>query len=309
MFLFVLRPVVAISVLVATVWLSPATRAQQLEPRAYSPSPIDANFGGLSFLHVTGGAAIDPSLPVQDARVEVEALTGYYLRTFDLLGHQASVGLALPYVWQQGSATVQNQGHSAQRSGPGDPAFRFATNLIGGPALSREEFFAHPPDTTALGTSLTVIAPFGQYYDDRLLNIGSNRWSFKPELGLSQPAGPWQFELSGGAWLFTDNEHFFGGRRREQDPIVTTQAHIGYNFRPGFWFAADATYYVGGQSTVGGSRNDDRQEATRVGLTLALPLSEGYSVKFAWSNTVSARLGGSGFETYMVALQYTWFDP
>jgi hypothetical protein len=297
----------AVSALAVLIGLAGAASAQQLEPRAYSPSPIDTNFAGVSFLHATGGASVDASLPVQNMHVEVEAVAAYYSRSFDLLGRQASVALALPYVWENARATVQSQARSAQRSGPGDPAFRFATNLIGGPALTRDDFFKQTP-TTSLGTSLTVIAPFGQYFDDRLVNIGSNRWAFKPELGLSQPVGPWQFELSGGSWFFTDNDHYFGGRRREQDPIVTTQAHVGYNFRPGFWLAADATYYFGGQSTVNGVRSDDRQESTRIGMTLALPIAKGYSLKLAWSDTVYTRLSGSGFATYIAALQYTWFD-
>ncbi|HTI85692.1 MAG TPA: transporter [Alphaproteobacteria bacterium] len=293
--------------LVAVMWLRVAAWAQQLEPRAYSPAPIDVNFAGLTFLHASGGAALDASLPVKNTHVEIEALAAYYQRTFDLLGHQASFGMALPYAWVSGKATVQGRATTAQRSGPGDPAFRFATNLIGGPALTSEEFARQTP-TTSLGTSLTMVAPFGQYFDNRLLNIGSNRWSFKPELGLSQPVGPWQLELSGGSWFFTDNDHYFRRSHREQDPIVTTQAHVGYTFRPGLWIAADATYYTGGRTTVNGIRNDDRQEATRIGLTLTLPIAEGYSLRLAWSDTVATRINGSEFTTYMATFQYTWFD-
>jgi Putative MetA-pathway of phenol degradation len=152
------------------------------------------------------------------------------------------------------------------------------------------------------------VAPFGQYYADRLLNVGSNRWAFKPDLGISQPIGPWSLELSGGAWFFTDNPHSFGGTRLAQDPIGTTQAHVGYTFLPGLWLAADATYYAGGRTTVNGIRNDDRQESTRVGLTLSLPIAKGYALKLAWTDTVTARLSGSGFTTYMVTFQITWFD-
>jgi hypothetical protein len=301
---------IAAFVFMAMIGLSVAVSAQQLEPRAYSPTPVDVNFAGTFYLHATGGASVDASLPVKNTRVVNELVGVYYSRTFDLLGRQASAGFVLPYAWESGSATVesgvQSQQRTAQRSGPADPAFRFATNLIGGPALSPKEFFEHTP-TTALGASLAVVAPFGQYYADRLLNIGANRWAFKPELGLSQPVGPWQLELSGGAWLFGDNPHYFGRARREQDPIVTTQAHVGYNFRRGFWIAADATYYAGGQSTVNGVRNDDRQEATRIGLTLSVPIAEGYSLKFAWSDTVATRLSGSGFTTYTAAFQVTWW--
>jgi hypothetical protein len=150
--------------------------------------------------------------------------------------------------------------------------------------------------------------PFGQYYDNRLFNIGANRWAFKPELGLSDALGPWSFEVSLGTWLFAENDHFFGRTTRDQDPIVTTQGHVVYNFAPSLWLSADATYYTGGRTTGGGVLNDDRQEATRVGLTMSLPIGDGLSLKLAWAETVATRLAGSGFTTYVAALQFRFFD-
>jgi hypothetical protein len=201
-----------------------AASAQDLEPRAYSPAPIGANFLGVLYQHSTGGASFDPSFPVKNARVTVEAPAVYYSRTFDLLGRQASAALVLPYAWADAKADVFDQPRAGRRSGSGDPRSRLAANLIGGPALDLDEFLKRPP-STSVGTSLTVVAPFGQHYSDRLFNIGSNRWALKPDIGLSQPFGPWSAELSGGAWLFTANDHFFGRTSREQDPILTAQAH------------------------------------------------------------------------------------
>ena len=76
----------------------------------------------------------------------------------------------------------------------GDPAVRFAVNLIGQPALGPKEFFARKPETT-LGASIVVSIPAGQYDSAKLINLGTNRWAFKPELGLSYPRGPWDLEL------------------------------------------------------------------------------------------------------------------
>jgi hypothetical protein len=281
--------------------------AQDMEARAYSRAPVGTNFLGALYLHSTGGASFDPDLPLKNARVTIESPVVYYSRTFDLFGHQASAGLVLPYAWADAKAEFLDQPVAGRRSGPGDPRFRVAANLLGGPALEPEEFFKRPP-SAFLGTSLTVVAPFGQYYADRLFNIGSNRWAVKPELGLSQPLGPWSIEASAGAWLFTTNDHFFGRTRREQDPVLTVQGHVVYTFAPSLWLSADATYYAGGQTTVAGVRNDDRQEATRIGLTMSVPIAGGLSLKLAWADTVATRLPGSGFTTYVAALQFTFFD-
>ena len=49
-------------------------------------------------------------------------------------------------------------------------------------------------------------------------------------------------------WIFTDNNDFFGGHVRGQDRF-DLQAHVGYNFGPNFWLAADAIYYTGGRTS------------------------------------------------------------
>jgi hypothetical protein len=293
----------------AALLISGASReafSQELEPRAYSPSPLGANFLGFTYLRSTGGVAVDPALPLKNIDAEVNTGTLSYVRTFGLFGRSASLGFLLPYSQADVSGDVFEQQQEVTRTGLSDPRLRLAVNLFGGPALNREEFAARKP-TTSLGASLTVVAPFGKYDSSRLINLGSNRWAFKPEIGVYQPLGPWSLELYGGAWFHTDNDNFFRGARREQDPIATLQAHVGYTFRPGLWLAADATYYAGGQSTVNGVRNDDRQANTRVGLTLSVPVGQGHSLKLNWSEGVSERIG-TNFTTLGVTWQYTWFD-
>jgi hypothetical protein len=288
--------------------------AQELEPRAYSPSPVGVNFLGLGYLRSTGGVAVDPSLPLDNVDAEVNAASLAYARTFGLFGRSASIGFVLPYSQADVSGDVSGvlspdgleRQRSVTRTGWADPRLRLAVNLFGGPALDREEFAAREP-STAVGASLVVVAPLGKYDADRLINLGSNRWAFKPEIGIYQPLGPWSLELSGGVWFYTDNDDFIRGFRREQEPIATLQAHVGYTFRPGLWLAADATYYTGGQTTVDGVRKADRQENTRFGLTLSLPVAQGHSLKLNWSEGVTERIGTS-FTTFGVTWQYTWFD-
>ena len=71
--------------------------AQELEPRAYSPSPLGVNFLGLSYLRSTGGVAVDPSLPLDNVDAEVNTASLSYARTFGLFGRSASIGFVLPY--------------------------------------------------------------------------------------------------------------------------------------------------------------------------------------------------------------------
>jgi len=282
-----------------------AASAQQLEPRAYAPSPIDVDIVGSPYIYQTGAVVTDPSLPVKDVDAKINAVSPFYDRTFSFFGRSASALLTLPYIWGKVTGQVGEQQREITRSGQGDMSLRFATNILGGPALTPQEF-AHTVQGTTLGASLTVSMPTGQYDGTKLINLGSNRWAFKPEIGLVHPVGKWTFELYTGVWFFTANDDFFGGHRRTQEPIFTLQGHVIYTFVPGLWLALDGTWYSGGVTSVNGVLDVDRQQNTRIGATLAIPLGKGHSLKAAWAKGASVRVG-QDFSTYGLTYQYRWF--
>ncbi len=283
-----------------------AAVAQELEPRAYSPNPTGANFVLLGYGYSRGDVVFDAALPFRDVQARINTSPLSYGRTFGLLGRTASATLVLPYVWGSVEGEVGEEFRRITRSGLADLRGRLAVNLVGGPALRPPEFARRRPSRT-LGASLWIVAPTGQYDPAKLINLGSNRWSFKPELGLSFPRGLWVLELYGGAWLFTDNGDFYGGSKRKQRPIGSFQAHVAHTFKPRLWFSGDATFYVGGSTTVDGVRQDDRQENSRLGLTLAVPLGRHHSIKAAWASGFTTRVGGD-FQTFSVGWQYLWLD-
>lgn len=280
--------------------------AQQLEPRAYAAAPVGANFVGVGYMYSSGDVLVDPALPLEDVSVRVNFAIPFYLRTFGLFGHTASAGIVWPYVRGTVEGDVFEERRRADRSGLADVSCRLAVNLAGDPALSPREFAARRPSTT-VGASLVVTAPTGQYDPARLVNLGANRWVFKPELGLSHPHGPWWLEAYAGVWLFTTNHDFFGGQVREQDPIGAAQGHVVRTFKPGLWAALDGTYYYGGVTTLDGLRKADRQGNSRAGTTLALPIGRRHSLKLAYGRGVSARIG-SKQDSYAILWQYLWFD-
>jgi len=288
-------------------WAGGACRAQEIEPRSYSPAPTGVNFLVAVAGNSEGGVLTDPSLPVTDIEAEINALALGYGRTFGLFGRSANFAVALPYVRARATGEIGEQRAAATREGMGDAKLRFAMNLIGGPALSPREFAQREP-TTTLGVSLTINVPTGEYMPDKLVNIGTNRWAAKTEFGLSHPVGKWFFEAYAGAWLFADNSEFFGGHHRQQDPLGSVQGHVSYTFKPRMWMACDLVYYEGGRTKVDGGLNRDRQSNTRAGLTFSMPVGQKYALKFNWSRGATTRIG-SNFTTVGVALQYAWLDP
>jgi hypothetical protein len=183
---------------------------------------------------------------------------------------------------------------------------RFAANFLGSPALTPVEFARREP-TTTLGGSITLVAPTGDYNSTNLINTGSNRWAFKPDIGLSIPIGNWFADASAGVWVFTDNTNLFNGNVRGQAPIFGGRLHVGYNFRPGLWPVADATYYTGGQTSLNGVEKHDLLTNSRYGLTFSAPLAEGFSLKLAWSTWLSTR-GSGNFDIFGATLQNRWFN-
>jgi hypothetical protein len=280
--------------------------AQELEPRAYTPSPVGTNFVVLGATHSSGGVLFDASLPVSNVEARLAAPFFAYGRTFSAFGHAASATLSLPYVVGNVSGDVGEDRRELHRSGLADARLRFALDLRGGTALTPAQFARRSPRTN-VGASLTIVAPSGQYDPRKLINIGANRWSMKAELGVSHPLGHWIIDGAVGAWMFTDNTDSYGGVRRAQAPIATIQGHVSYTIRPRLWLALNATYYKGGETTVGGMRKADMQSNSRIGLTLSAPVGARQSLKFTWSEGATTRIG-TDFISFGVAWQYVWFD-
>jgi hypothetical protein len=276
---------------------------QEMEPRAYSPSPVGTTFFLATFARSTGGILTDPSLPVDDVEAEVDSVALGIGHTFSFFGRSAGLALLQPRASGHFSGTLNGEDAEASRSGIADTRLRFSSNILGAPALNAAEFARRTPRTT-LGASLTVSAPTGDYHGDKLVNIGTNRWAIKPEIGVSHPVGKWSLEATAGTWLFEDNDNFFGGQRREQEPLASLQAHVGYTFRPRLWLAFNAIFYDGGRTTIDGIERDDRQSNTRYGLTMSLPAARSQSVKLHWNDGASTRFG-SDFTTWGVTWQYT----
>lgn len=278
--------------------------AQDIEPRAYSNAPVGVNFLIAGYGYAEGGVASDPSLPLTNANLRVNTAIVGYAHVLDVLGWSGKFDLVAPYAWLSGTADFAGQPHERDVSGLGDPKFRFTVNFYGAPALSLKEFESYRQDLI-VGASLQVSAPWGQYDSDKLVNIGSNRWWAKPELGVSKAWGSWIVELAAGVTFYSDNKDFFGGKTREQDPIYSVQAHVIYNLPSGIWLAVDGTYYTGGRTTVNGVAGDDLQKNSRAGVTIALPVDRRNSIKLSASTGVSTRTG-SDFNAFGIAWQYRW---
>jgi hypothetical protein len=278
--------------------------AQDLEPRAYTNIPRGLNFVLTGYSYSQGGVVFDPTIPLQNADIHIHGTVFAYARSIKVGPMSGKVDVILPYGWLSGSAEYDGQIVSRDVSGLADPRIRMSFNFIGAPSLPLSGFKDYKQNFVA-GASLQIFLPLGQYDPSRLVNLGTNRFTIKPELGMSKVVGPMQLELTGGVAFHTVNNDFYNGKTRSQAPIGSLQGHINYNFKKGIWAAIDGTYYWGGHTTLDGVEGDDLQKNTRLGLTVAIPLGIHQSIKINLSTGVSTRTG-SDYDVAGLIWQYRW---
>jgi hypothetical protein len=290
--------------IIATALMATNAKAQDAEPRSYTNTPVGLNFLIAGYGYSKGKIAFDPTSSIADAQFQSHTAALAYVRSLDVGGKSAKFDVILPYSSFSGHGLMDGQPRAREMSGLGDPRFRFSINLFGAPALSAKEFANYQQDLI-IGASLQVSAPLGQYDNSKLINLGNNRWSFRPELGISKAWGPWTVEVALSVTFFTDNTDFFNGSTFAQAPIYWVRGSIIYSFESGVWVSLDGTYFAGGQTTLNGVRNDNEQTNTRAGLTVALPVNRYNSIKLNASTGISTRTG-SEFSAVGVAWQYRW---
>jgi hypothetical protein len=279
--------------------------AQDLDPRAYVRAPVNATFLSVGYGYSKGGVVTDATLPVKDIDATLHTVSLGIAHSFSLLGQTAQVSGTLPYSAAEVTGSVGGTDKGITRAGIGDMRMRISILFHGAPAATVAEL-AKAPRRTILGASLSILTPTGQYFSDKLINLGTHRWSFKPELALSQPIrNRWLLDAYAAVWLFTDNTAYYHGSSvRKQDPMGSFQMHVSYTIRPGFWGAVNFTYYTGGQSTIDGVAKDDLQSNTRIGSTIVLPVDkkQRHSVRLA-ASTGAVVTRGANFTTVSVGWQ------
>ena len=280
--------------------------SQDLDPRAYSKIPINATTVITGLALSSGEVVTEPTLQIKNIKANVQTTSIGVAHSFAFFGMTSQVLVAVPYSWAKVTGDVEDVSEKVTRSGFSDLRLRFSVLFHGAPAVTAKEL-SKSKRNTVLGASINVIAPTGEFFSEKLINLGTNRWSFRPELAISQPLGKrLLIDFYTGVWVFTNNDNFFPGESlRTQNPLGTIQAHISYNINPFFWLALDTTYFVGGNSYVNGQSNDNRQSNSRIGLTASIPTGKGSSLRLAASTGAVVRVG-QNFDTFSIGWQKSW---
>jgi hypothetical protein len=278
--------------------------AQELELRTYANAPVGMNFIAGGYGRSAGNVLLDPSLPVEDLDADLNVVFLRYARTLSFFGKAAKVKALLPYSWGRWTGEVEGVARERELAGPGDAMLTLEVNFSGAPALRPAEFRGYR-QKTIVGASVRLTVPSGEYDSEKALNLGSNRWVVRTEVGVSRALGPWVLELAGNVRLYRDNDNFFGGNTLSQDPFHALKGHAIYNFRPGFWAGVGVGYGSGAQTYINDIPRDTEQRNWRIGGTLVYPLGpkDGLSLTLV---SGSARGAGADFDVLTLAYQLGW---
>jgi len=278
--------------------------AQELEPRALTNIPVGMSFGVLGYGYANGNILFDPGLPLEDATASAHSIVGAYARSINFFGLSGKVDAIVPYGFGNWKGVFTGIDTATSRSGFGDLRVRLSFNFIGAPALKAKDFADYTPDKIS-GFSLQVIAPTGQYFSDRLINLGSNRWVFKPQLGFAKYSKKWIWEAYFRVWLFTKNNNFWGSNELKQRALYAIKFHGIHKFKNTSWLALDLGYGNGGRSEVNGELKDNLNSTIRFGASYAIPLGRQHNVKLNWVSDVTLEKGAD-FDALSLSYQYRW---
>jgi len=292
------------AVLLVVLTCSISANAQELEPRTYNNTPININLVSIGYAYSSGNVLLDPTLPIEDLDGRLNIALAGYARTFGLLGGNAKFKTFVPYVFGDWKGALDGAAAERDAQGFGDIRLKLEWNFYGAPALNAEEFRTWQ-QKTIVGGSVLLVTPTSDYNSDKLLNLGSNRWAVRPEIGVSRRFDKWTLELVANVWLFGDNDNFFGGSTLEQDPLYVAKGHVIYTFRPGFWLGLGIGIGRGGQSAVDGVQRATEQKNFRYALHAAYPINKQHGISASYA---SAKNNGAGteFDAFAVRYSYAW---
>lgn len=259
--------------------------AQDNEPRRWTQLPVGTNIAGVSYLYTSGDIHVDPVLRIEDAHVHVHTIVAGYSHYFGLGDMTARVDVQIPVQFGRWNGLLDGVPTSVSRDGLADPRLRLSLNFVGSPALEGEAFkdyIRSHEERTVVGAALALRVPLGEYFDDKLINLGENRFSVEPQVGVVHTSGPWSGELTGSIFLYTPNDDFFGGSTLRQDPLYTIQGHVVRTFDGGFWISGDVAYGRGGETAIDGVSRDDVRSNLLYGVTFGFTVPPVHSFRLGY---------------------------
>lgn len=299
-----LQPAI-LRVVAITLFLLQNAVAQEIEPRRWTHIPVGSNFVGVGYGYSNVDIVLNPALQLEEVNGEIHTTIVSYVRALGVFGKSGRIDVVLPYSVGCWDGLLQGEPASTRRSGFNDPRFRFAVNLLGPPAQRGAEFRPFT-NGTILGIALEVVAPLGEYHDDKLINLGSNWWTFRPQIGLVHSWGKWAAEVTGSVFFYTKNDDFYNDTELDRDPLTALQGHVIYTFRPGLWASLSTAYGAGAESTIDGIDTGNKVGKLLLSAAIGIPINKSQGLKLAYLQGSTRENTGNNAHRIILGYSIMW---
>ena len=283
-------------------------------PRMYWNAPVGTNILQAYFWTANGNSVTpDNSLVNSDFDTDINIGVLGYNRILDIAGHSAIVTAVMTAGKVSGDISVLRRNKKLRASsGFGDLYLQGVINIFGAPALSAEEFTSYKQDTV-LSLLVGVTAPTGSYDNDRLLNLGTNRWNMRIGLPFMTTIGDWvpgeitTLEILPSVWFYGDNDEYgLLGRNLEQDPMFTLEAHITRDITTSLFVSVDYFVQRIGDSSVDGGPSSGANTSDSLGLTVGYMLNSQTQFQLRYAGTINSKPGEFDADMFQFNLNYFW---
>jgi hypothetical protein len=283
--------------------------AQDLEPRRWSHLPTGLNILGAGVVTTDGDIFFDPVMQIEDGTFRLYSMGASYVRSFEWLGKSSRLDIKLPYVYGRWEGLVDGDYTTIRRHGFGDPRLRLSMLLYGAPPLSGSEYMqyrAQHPVATTIGAAVTMVLPWGEYFPDRLINLGGNRYVIRPSLGLLHRRGPWEFECTTSLSFYQDNDEYFGNSRMERDPLWFLQGHVTRDLARGQWLTLSGGFSYDGEFYLNGVSLDYSERTSYVSVGWGMALTRQQSIRVAYIKADTQVVLGSSSDNLLLSWSLAW---
>lgn len=292
-----------------------AKAARADDARAFDARPEGEQWLEFFYSHSQASTSSDNLLPLVDIDASFDTAILQYRYYFSINAQSAFISFAVPQIELKAKQDTDEDGvpdpfgEKTREVGAGDPILMFAGSVFGR-SRYREDWSRWHTPRAALGWSLAVTLPLGEYNQDAQVSAGNNRYVFHPQLNWSQDLYGPQLDVNFGASWFTDNEEYNDERGQEttlsQRMLVQTEAHLSDYFWHDFLWSLDLAYWRGGRArTLEKWKNAEINE-WRFGMGLRYRSEGGSSFALVLERNLSNDDGPSTFNIGKLSYTTSW---
>lgn len=123
------------------------------------------------------------------------------------------------------------------------------------------------------GVTPFLFLPTGSYDAGKPLNLGENRWRFTMQAGYTRPlSDKFRWDVIGDVTVYGDNTRCRAAcgsasdQNLKQEPLYQLQTHLRYGISSVFFLAGTYSHVFGGETSVAGVAQDDKQRTSYLRL-------------------------------------------